>query len=860
MTISSLQSGDHKSNITKSGLIGSFATFSGKVQWLGIFILTSLIVIALFAPAFTPFDPKAYSCTAFEPPSRIHWFGCNDVGQDLFSQLVYGTRLSLLIGLSVAILATSVATFLALIAGYNANRKDDAHQTTAGRLIDRLVMRFVDIALSLPFLPFVIILATYFGASIATQIVIIALVMWAQPVREIRSQVLALRTATFVQVSRDMGAPATFVIRRHLLPDLIPLIAPQFIRIAHNAILIEAALSFLGLGDPLQTSWGSMLFHANSRSAFLTGAWLYWVVPPGLAIAISVTALTFVAYGLGSPRKIATSSQGSKALLSSRPPNQEQGGQAQALKIEQLTISFPTTSGEIEALSAISFSVKRGQSLGIIGETGSGKSTLALSILRLLDDTASIQAGTVLFEGKDLLSLPREEMHSIRAKKIALIPQNAMSSLNPVRTIGDQLNEALSVAFQMPATERYDKALIWIKHVGLEARHLKAYPHQLSGGMRQRAVLAIALCSEPECVIADEPTTGLDGLTQESIIQLLHDLQRRLNLTILLISHNLPLVKRYCDDLAILHHGMLIETGPVAEIMTTPQHPYSKRLLSSLQIPPLQSKLKDRRQQSKQQAPLLKMENVSKHFDQDNFATRRTQSQTQTGVSNISLTVRRGEIIGLVGCSGAGKSTIARLLMGTLAPDHGTIKALQTSSLPIHSTQSATPFHMIHQDPYQSLNNRFIVRDCVAEPLLIHQKPDWKKWLPMIRKALQQVQLPHDNTFLNRRPLSLSGGERQRLALARAIISQPSLIIADEPTSMLDLTTRREILYGMDQLRNKTGVAVLLITHDISLAYQFCDRILVLEQGQIIEEIETEDLLAAPQHGHTRALLKAAYL
>ena len=261
------------------------ATATGKVQWLGLAMLATMIVLAVFAPVFTPFSPREAVCKPFQWPDSIHWLGCDDAGHDIWSQLLYGARVSLFVGLSVALVSTFAATIVAIVAGFY------------GGWIDRVVMRGVDVVLSLPFLPLVIVLGVFFGASIQTQVIVITLVMWANPVRELRAQILSIRASGFVEASLSMGAGAWFVGIRHIVPELAPLIVPQFVRIAHAAILVETSLSFLGLGDPLQDSWGSILFHANARAAFLTGSWVYWILPPGIAVSLAVLSLAFIGFG-----------------------------------------------------------------------------------------------------------------------------------------------------------------------------------------------------------------------------------------------------------------------------------------------------------------------------------------------------------------------------------------------------------------------------------------------------------------------------------------------------------------------------------------------------------------------------------
>ncbi len=836
--------------------------FTGKIQILGLLMLGVIITLAVLAPLFTLYGPKELACEPFETPSRAHWLGCNDVGQDLWSQLLYGARVSLFVGIAVAAVSTLIATVLALTAGFMAGGALSGGGAGAGSWIDRLIMRTVDVVLSLPFLPLVIVLGVYFGASVQTQILVITLVLWAQPVRELRAQVLSIRAAGFVEASRSMGAGGRFIGLRHILPELAPLIVPQFVRIAHAAILVEASLSFLGLGDPLQNSWGSTLFHANARAAFLTGSWTYWILPPGLAIAYSVLAFAFVGYGfdasLTSPAKSAKR-RAPKRSSGTVPSTTD--GTAPFLSIRNLTIDYPSGDDAVHAVRGLDLDIQKGTLVGLVGESGCGKTTVAMAILQLLRQPAQIVAGSIRLERTHLLSQTPKELRHIRRSTLGLIPQSAMNALNPVLTIGGHLEEVLGLNPEHSRHERRTLAVDWITKVGLEERHLAAYPHELSGGMRQRAVIAIALCSTPKLVIADEPTTGLDVLVQDEIMQLLLHLKRELGLTILFITHNLPLILRHCDRIAVMRNGVIVEEGRPDGIRAKPEHEHTRALFDNLPaIGSRKDRCPDRRGTADQ--PLLELRAVSKSFRSAagvRFLSRRGKSVV--AVKNISFALKPGETLGLVGESGAGKSTIARLITGMIAPDSGDIlfrgRPLQGLSKQARKDRQRA-VHMVFQDPYQSLNNRMSVADLIAEPLVIHGRESRSSLRPQIRTALEAVRLPADDAFLLRRPVTLSGGQRQRVALARAIIIRPELIIADEPTSMLDQSIRMGVMEVMEDLRRNFGIAFLLITHDVALAQYFCDRLMVLRHGQLVEAGTTEQLIQFPKKPYTRALIAAA--
>nr|WP_321443180.1 ATP-binding cassette domain-containing protein [uncultured Cohaesibacter sp.] len=826
----------------RSRIIAPAFVLTGKVQMVGVGLLLTLVLCALFAPVLAPYDPKAEVCEAFAPPNGAHWLGCDDFGQDLFSQLVFGARTSLFVGLTVASLAVGVATFLAFLSGLSAGEEK-------GSWVDRLLMRLVDVALALPFLPLVIVLGVYFGASIGTQILVITLVMWAQPLREMRAQILSIKAATFVEASRTMGASGRFVSLRHILPELAPLIVPQFVRVAHQAILVEAALGFLGLGDPLSTSWGTMLFHANGRAAFLTGAWVYWILPPGLAIATVILALAFIGYGFDGALSARGPLNGAKRRRNG-PRTASHGEDEALLAIDGLEIAYLMEGGDLVAIKDVCLSIRRGELVGLVGASGSGKSTLALAILGLLRASVDIRSGSILFDGADLLALPGPEMRDIRREKIALIPQNAMNALNPVLTIGEQVMERLA-GKRLSRVARLSLAKEWMEKVGLNPAHLSCYPHVLSGGMRQRAVIAIALCSEPELLIADEPTSGLDMLVQQDLMALLLGLRDDMGLTMLLISHNVRLVARHCDRV------VMMEQREMVEVAGKPAHLPFKALMEAMPAidEPRRWPSPKKGSEVGAEAPFLMCSHLSKHFTVSVPALWGNRQGGRVNVlQDVSFTLDVGDAVGLVGGSGEGKTTLARLLVGMLRPDAGSVRLGGKSwddMSPVDVCLMRQRVHMVFQDPYQSLNNRLRIADLVAEPLQIAQGGAWRDHRAQICEALEMVRLPTDPGFLSRHPVCLSGGQRQRVALARAIILRPSLIIADEPTSMLDPAIRIEVMDVMAALRAEFRMAFLFISHDVALARHFCDRLLELRDGHLVGDLSSD---AFADHLHHRQI------
>ncbi|MEO1678233.1 MAG: ATP-binding cassette domain-containing protein [Pseudomonadota bacterium] len=791
------------------------------VQKAGLVLLATLLALVVVGPWLVPYPADATVCAGFARPSLAHPLGCNDVGQDLLAGILVGGRVSLAVGLITATVATAIATALAIASAWR------------GGLWDVIAMRAVDAVMALPFLPLVIVLSAFFGASVTVQIAVLCLVLWTQPVRELRAQAQALRAADYTDAARAMGGSSWHICTRHILPELAPLIVPQFVRIAHAAILTESALSFLGLGDPTAKSWGTILFHANARTAFLTDAWVWWVLPPGLLIATSVVALALIGHGVGDRRADGT------VAATPRTGTARPRGTEAALETAGLTISY----GDQTAVSGVSLTIARGETIGLIGESGSGKSTLAMAILRLMPPAAEIRDGSVWFGADDIAGLSPETLRSLRGRRIALIPQAAMAALNPVHPIGAQIAEAARVH---GFTDAIDRARRLMAEVNLPEDRFSAYPHELSGGQRQRVAIAIALAAEPEVLIADEPTTGLDVLVQKAIMDLLAALSHARGLTVLLVTHDLPMISRRAARLAILQNGRLVEEGAPEDLATTARHPHTQALFASV----LRLDAPKRWVRESAGQTVLEARDLSVTYNAG-LAGRLRGAHPVDALKAVSLTVRAGEVVGLVGGSGSGKTTLARAALGLVRPTGGLVTVAGEPPSP------GGPAAMVFQDPYQSLRPAMAVGEAVGEPLAIagHSASAIRE---DVRAALAEMRLPHDEAFLARRVSSLSGGQRQRLAIARALVAAPRLLLADEPTSMLDQSLRMDLLATLEAARATRGLGILFVTHDLALARHFCDRIAVMEAGRIVDHGAADAICQTPAHPYTTSLLAAA--
>jgi peptide/nickel transport system ATP-binding protein len=565
----------------------------GSRDAIGLAGLALLLLIAgpaILAPLLAPYDPSVVVAAPFAEPTLAHPLGANDIGQDLLSELIYGARVSLLIGVLAALVATVVGTTVGLVAGFFRGAADAA------------LMRLVDVLLALPFLPLMIVLGVYVGPGLLTEIAVIGAVIWARTAREIRAQVLSLRERGYVAAARAMGAPGGYLLRHHLLPAVAPLVIPQLVRAVNVAILLEASLSFLGLGDPAAKSWGTMLYYANARSAFLMDAWLWWVLPPGLCIMAVVLGFALVGLSLeerARPRLKALGT-GPAALPASAPgPGAERAADPGALDddlplaVEGLCVEYVGPAGPVRAVDGATLQIRRGEALGIVGESGSGKTTLATTVLGLLRAPARVTGGRVTLAGHDLARLDAAGLRRLRGKVVALVPQSAMNALNPVMTIGAQVEEAITAHRSLDRAALRARVAELLTLVGIAPERAGAYPHECSGGMRQRVVIAMALANDPDLIVADEPTTGLDLLVQAEILALLADLRARLGLSLLFISHDLPVVVRVVDRLAVMYRGQVVEQGDARAIAAGPRHEYTRRLLAS--VPRLHAEAHDDR-------------------------------------------------------------------------------------------------------------------------------------------------------------------------------------------------------------------------------------------------------------------------
>jgi ABC-type glutathione transport system ATPase component len=529
------------------------------------------------------------------------------------------------------------------------------------------------------------------------------------------------------------------------------------------------------------------------------------------------------------------------------------------LSVEHLTSRFYTRDGVITAVDDVSFAVEPGQVLGIVGESGSGKSVACYSVLGLIPSPPGrVEQGRALFAGQDLLQMSARQLRQVRGQKIGMIFQDPMTSLNPHMTIGRQLTEPLRVHGRLSTKEARLRAIAALEEVGIShpQQRFDSFPHEFSGGMRQRVMIAMALINKPQLLIADEPTTALDVTVQAQILQLIKNLQRDHNLSVIFISHDLGVVSHMADQVVVMQKGQVVERGNPDAVFFQPQHAYTQKLVAALP-----NSAKPSAPVFQEQDPIfLQVEHLNKSYRIGGAGLFKRVSTRIPAVADISLQVRKGEILGLVGESGSGKSTLGRTIARLLEADSGRvvlagrdISALKGEELRL----ARRDFQMIFQDPYASLNPRMTVFDCLAEPLLVHKLVEKNRVLQRVNELMDEVGL--DRRMIRKYPHEFSGGQRQRIAIARALAMRPKLIIADEPVSALDVTIQAQILNLLLQLTQKYQMAMIFISHDLAVVRYLSDRVAVMQQGRIVEEGDTETLFAAPQHSYTRTLLAAIH-
>ena len=552
------------------------------------------------------------------------------------------------------------------------------------------------------------------------------------------------------------------------------------------------------------------------------------------------------------------------------------------LNIEELSIDFKTRNGTVHGLKKASLNIKKGEILGVIGESGSGKSITAFTVMGLLDSAGKVSNGKIEFEGFNLNDASEKELRKIRGREISMIFQNPRAALNPIRCVGKQIEDVLichNQASKQDAKEKAIKMLEKVKIINPEERYY-SYPFELSGGMCQRVMIAIAIACNPRMLIADEPTTGLDVTTQKVIMDLIQELAKEQKMSVMLITHDLGMASLYCDNICVMQKGEIVERNSVLEIFTNPQHPYTKKLivasptphskLSELTVLPDEMEGYEIKTSSPITSPktshkrntILEVLNLGKDFplrSKGSIFSKNKEQNVFKAVKGISFDLKEGESLGLVGESGCGKSTTSNMITKLLEPSYGDIILENINITPYTPTQFAkmeqrNKIQMVFQDPTDSLNPRFTAFDSIAEPLKRLKNMKNRKLLKAkVEELSLMVGLP--THLLYRFPHQLSGGQKARVGIARAISVEPKILILDEPTSALDVSVQAVVLQLLDRLKKELNMSYIFVSHDLNVVKLLCERIIVMNKGEIVEQGLALDILENPQNDYTKKLI-----
>ncbi len=527
------------------------------------------------------------------------------------------------------------------------------------------------------------------------------------------------------------------------------------------------------------------------------------------------------------------------------------------LDARKVAVSFKVEGGVVEAVKDVSFVLRKGETIAIVGESGSGKSVTARAVMRLLSRRASMgKESSIIMGGQDVVKLPEAEMRKLRGSRVSMIFQEPMTSLNPVYTVGSQISEVLRIHNKMTRAEAMAKAQSLLEEVQIpepEAR-VKQYPHQLSGGQRQRVMIAMALANRPDILIADEPTTALDVTVQAQILNLIKDLKAKYGMAVILITHDLTVVRQFADRVYVMQHGEVKEHNTTAALFANPQHPYTKRLLAS--DPKGVAKPLEGNPET-----ILSGKGVRVTYTLKRGGLFNATYSDLHAVDGLSLDLKKGETLGLVGESGSGKTTFGQALIRLLNPQEGEI-IFDGKRIDGLNRDQLRPFRsrmqIVFQDPFSSMNPRMNVQQIIEEGMIVNRLGgNSAERLQRVQQALEDAGMP--TNILSRFPHEFSGGQRQRIAIARAIALEPEFILLDEPTSALDLSVQAQIIELLRKLQRERGLSYLFISHDLKVVRALCHRVIVMQHGKIVEQGPVADVLTQPKTEYTKRLVRAAF-
>jgi ABC-type microcin C transport system duplicated ATPase subunit YejF/ABC-type microcin C transport system permease subunit YejE len=782
------------------------------------------------------------------PPSPENWLGTDDQGRDVMARLIYGIRISVLFGLTLTLISSVIGVLAGAVQGY------------FGGWTDLLFQRFMEVWSGLPVLFLLIILASVVEPNFWWLLGLMLLFSWMSLVGVVRAEFLRARNFEYVRAARALGVRNTTIMIRHLLPNATVATLTFMPFILNGSIVMLTALDFLGFGlPPGSPSLGELVAQGKNN---LQAPWLG--IATFVVLALMLSLLIFIGEAVRDafdPRR----SKGGKHTVGKRaqealyrPPQPDPGSDTEdepLLAIKDLSVFFGREPHEIQAVKGATIELDKGESVALVGESGSGKSVTALSVLQLLPyPFARHTAGSIRVGGIEAVGADAVTLQGIRGERVSMVFQEPMTSLNPLHSIEKQIGEALFLHSGMRASRARGRTLELLEQVGIRnpETRLGAYPHQLSGGQRQRVMIAMALANEPDLLIADEPTTALDVTIQAQILRLLQELQEQLGMGLLLITHDLGIVRKMADRVYVMQQGEIVESGPVDRVFGGPQHPYTQRLLAA------EPQGKPARTQGLG-SEVLGAEDIKVWFPLRKDLLGNATDHVKA-VDGVSLSVHEGRTLGIVGESGSGKTTLALALM-RLQKSEGAIRFLG-HDIQGGSSRALRPLRremqIVFQDPFGSLSPRMSIQQIVEEGLAVHRMggtPSERETL--VVAALEEVGLDPDSR--HRYPHEFSGGQRQRVAIARAMVLKPRLVVLDEPTSALDVSVQAQIVDLLRDLQQRHKLAYLFISHDLRVVRALSDELIVMRDGQVVEQGQADTVFNSPRQAYTQELISAAF-
>ena len=781
------------------------------------------------------------------PPSAENWLGSDDQGRDVTARLIYGFRISVLFGLVLTIASSIIGVIAGAVQGYT------------GGWTDLLFQRFIEIWSGLPILYLLIILASVIEPNFWWLLGLMLLFSWMSLVGVVRAEFLRARNFDYVRAARALGVSDRKIMFKHVLPNAMVASITFMPFILSGSITTLTALDFLGFGlPPGSPSLGEMLQQGKSN---IQAPWLG--ITAFMVLSVMLTLLIFIFEAVRDafdPRKGVAAGPVAGELTYQADAGEEVSVagtkiEGALLQVRDLSVRFRGGDGPVDAVKNVSFDIAKGETMALVGESGSGKSVTALSVLQLLPyPTASHPSGSIRYQGEEVLGAEPDFLARMRGDRVAMIFQEPMTSLNPLHTVEKQINEVLLLHRGLRPAQARARTLELLHLVGIQQpeRRLDAYPHQLSGGQRQRVMIAMALANEPDLLIADEPTTALDVTIQAQILALLRDLQQRLGMAMLLITHDLGIVRKVADHVAVMTEGRIVEAGPTEQILDDPQHAYTRHLMAA--------EPKGDPVQPRADAPtVMSGDNVKVWFPIKAGLLRRTVDHIRA-VDEVDITIREGHTVGVVGESGSGKTTLGLALLRLISSDGGI--DFEGTAIDDVGTKELRPLRremqIVFQDPFSSLSPRMSIFQIVEEGLLVHGLGEtYEDRRAMVAEALTEVGL--EPAAMDRYPHEFSGGQRQRVAIARAIVLKPKFIVLDEPTSALDVSVQAQIVDLLRDLQNRHGLAYMFISHDLKVVRALADEVIVLKGGKVMERGNAADIFEAPKTDYTKALMAAAF-